>query len=102
MLIIGRAIAGVGGSGLLNGSYTIIASIVPTAKQPCMRSYSPSIKGRAAANLLDSIPWSPDGSFVLWFISRPVDWRCFDRVRELEMVYFFPSADDRLIHNSNS
>jgi MFS family permease len=36
MLIIGRAVAGLGGSGLLNGGYTIIHSIVPMEKQPCI------------------------------------------------------------------
>jgi len=33
MLIIGRAVAGLGASGLLNGGYTIVALIVPIAKQ---------------------------------------------------------------------
>jgi MFS family permease len=38
MLIIGRAVAGLGASGLLNGGYTIVALIVPVAKQPGRRS----------------------------------------------------------------
>lgn len=33
MLIVGRAVAGIGASGLLNGGYTIVALIVPAAKQ---------------------------------------------------------------------
>ncbi|KAK3944445.1 major facilitator superfamily domain-containing protein [Diplogelasinospora grovesii] len=37
MLIIGRAVAGLGASGLLNGGYTIVALIVPVAKQPGLR-----------------------------------------------------------------
>jgi MFS family permease len=33
MLIVGRAVAGLGGSGLLNGGYTMIALAVPVEKQ---------------------------------------------------------------------
>ncbi|KAL3426138.1 major facilitator superfamily transporter [Phlyctema vagabunda] len=34
MLIVGRAVAGLGGSGLLNGGYTIVHASVPLHKQP--------------------------------------------------------------------
>jgi MFS family permease len=34
MFIIGRAIAGIGGSGLLNGGFTVIATVSPTPKRP--------------------------------------------------------------------
>ena len=34
MLIIGRAIAGIGGSGLMNGGFTIIATVSPIEKRP--------------------------------------------------------------------
>jgi hypothetical protein len=34
MLIIGRAIAGLGSSGLINGGLTIIAASVPLVKRP--------------------------------------------------------------------
>ncbi|RYP44830.1 hypothetical protein DL768_008750 [Monosporascus sp. mg162] len=37
MLIIGRSVAGLGASGLLNGGYTILALIVPVAKQAGFR-----------------------------------------------------------------
>jgi hypothetical protein len=37
MLILGRAVSGMGASGLLNGSYTVVASIVPMAKQARMK-----------------------------------------------------------------
>jgi MFS family permease len=36
MLIIGRAVAGVGGSGLVNGALTIIAASLPIHKRPGM------------------------------------------------------------------
>lgn len=34
MLIIGRAIAGMGGSGLMNGAIAILSSAAPREKQP--------------------------------------------------------------------
>jgi MFS family permease len=34
MLIVGRAIAGMGTSGIMNGAFTIIAGCVPMAKRP--------------------------------------------------------------------
>jgi MFS family permease len=34
MLIIGRAVAGLGGSGLSNGALTILSASVPMAKRP--------------------------------------------------------------------
>ena len=46
MLIIGRAVAGLGASGLLNGSYTIIAISLPLAKQPCSETNSLGYKNR--------------------------------------------------------
>ncbi|KAJ9148365.1 MFS general substrate transporter [Pleurostoma richardsiae] len=36
MLIVGRAVAGMGGSGLLNGALIILNSCVPPAKQPAL------------------------------------------------------------------
>ncbi|KAK0723559.1 major facilitator superfamily domain-containing protein, partial [Lasiosphaeria miniovina] len=37
MLIGGRAIAGIGASGLLNGGYTVLALVVPPARQAALR-----------------------------------------------------------------
>jgi hypothetical protein len=34
MLIIGRAVAGLGASGILNGAYNIVHAAVPLPKQP--------------------------------------------------------------------
>ena len=34
MLIVGRAVAGLGSSGLMNGALTIIAAILPPHRQP--------------------------------------------------------------------
>ena len=36
MLIVGRAIAGLGASGLLNGGYSIVHASVPLHEQPCI------------------------------------------------------------------
>jgi MFS family permease len=35
MLIVGRAVAGMGSSGLMNGAMTIVAACVPGHKSPC-------------------------------------------------------------------
>lgn len=89
MLIVGRAFAGLGGSGLFNGSYTIIASILPAAKQPSTVAQYPHIKRDSAANqdaFKHSVSWHLNGAFLLWPVSRPIDWRCSDRVRNMEMV----------------
>ncbi len=40
MLIIGRSIAGLGGSGILNGCYTVLHVSVPRERQPCTAHYS--------------------------------------------------------------
>lgn len=37
MLIVGRAVAGMGGAGIVNGALTIIALCVPIQKRPSMR-----------------------------------------------------------------
>lgn len=36
MLIVGRAVAGMGGSGIQNGAFTIVAGSVPMPKRPGM------------------------------------------------------------------
>jgi hypothetical protein len=43
MLIVGRAVAGVGGSGLLNGGLTIIRACVPIEKSASMEATPPSL-----------------------------------------------------------
>lgn len=34
MLIVGRAVAGMGGSGILNGAFTIVSGCVPMSRRP--------------------------------------------------------------------
>lgn len=41
MLIVGRAIAGMGGSGIINGALTILASSLPLHKRPSMPVSNP-------------------------------------------------------------
>lgn len=36
MLIVGRAVAGMGGSGILNGAFTIVSGCVPMSRRPTM------------------------------------------------------------------
>lgn len=39
-LIVGRAVAGLGTSGILNGAFTIISGCVPMSRRPSMMFYS--------------------------------------------------------------
>ncbi len=50
MLIVGRAVAGLGGSGLLNGGYTMVALAVPVAKQAGQHS---NPRGRGGQRLIN-------------------------------------------------
>ncbi|KAL1881219.1 hypothetical protein Daus18300_001070 [Diaporthe australafricana] len=43
MLIVGRAVAGLGSSGLMNGTLTIISAILPVAKQPAVMGINVSL-----------------------------------------------------------
>jgi MFS family permease len=59
MLIVGRAIAGIGGSGLLNGGLTIIRACVPPQK---IASKRVSFQGIDCYVLkLGSVPWNSNG-----------------------------------------
>jgi hypothetical protein len=40
MLILGLAVSGMGASGLVNGSFTIIAASAPPERQPCKSAVS--------------------------------------------------------------
>jgi hypothetical protein len=39
MLIVGRAVSGMGGAGLVNGALTILANAVPLARRACKKPY---------------------------------------------------------------
>jgi MFS family permease len=56
MLIVGRAIAGMGTSGILNGAFTIIAGCVPMAKRPSVYLYL--ISDSSITDTFDSSDWS--------------------------------------------
>lgn len=49
MLIVGRAVAGIGTSGIQNGGLTIIAACVPLEKRPGKKT-SPSPEDQHVAN----------------------------------------------------
>ena len=40
MLIVGRAVGGMGGSGMMNGGLTIIVACVPMHKRACKHTWS--------------------------------------------------------------
>jgi hypothetical protein len=61
MLIVGRTIAGIGGSGVLNGGLVVLATVVSADKR-ARRSYL----SLSSTSLLipDSISWSYDGIYM--------------------------------------
>jgi MFS family permease len=54
MLIVGRAIAGIGGSDLLNGGLTIIRAYVPNEKSASMKATPSSLFGGNSLTFCDS------------------------------------------------
>ena len=51
ILIIGRAVSGLGGSGIVNGAFTIFAATASIEKRPC-KSFLPKLPSHAASNKL--------------------------------------------------
>lgn len=64
MLIVGRAVAGMGGSGLTNGAITILASAAPKQQQPrkCWSRVDRSDFGDGILTKLHSVNRDHDGS----------------------------------------
>lgn len=61
MLIVGRAIAGLGGSGLQNGALTIISACVPLQKRAGMAMFSSFYSNTLLTSSSRSTPWIHDG-----------------------------------------
>lgn len=51
MLIVGRAVAGLGGSGLMNGGITILNSCIPPAKQPGVNAFKTILDPKIPADV---------------------------------------------------
>lgn len=101
MLIIGRAVAGIGGSGLINGALIILNACVAPHRQPGMSKTARSIL--KSANKYLSFVRDLDGKYVCpksksfaitkcpysrpaWNCLRAADWWRLHRVCQLEMV----------------
>ncbi len=74
--IVGRAIAGMGGAGLMNGAMTIIANCVPLHRQPTLMG-------------------DPDGLRSARGCMRPPHRRRSDAVLNMAMVFLYQPADWR-------
>ncbi|KAH8163366.1 hypothetical protein CIB48_g4886 [Xylaria polymorpha] len=114
MLIVGRAVAGIGASGILNGGYTILALIVPPSRQAALRGVliglsflgllaGPLIGGAFTSNANATWRWCfyinlPTGALVALFliIIRIPDYRVagdgkqtiLERLRKLDVPGF--------------
>jgi MFS family permease len=101
MLIVGRAIAGIGSSGILNGAFTIIAACVPLVKRPgtfhwLVYNYSivnivPALIGSMMGGKLTPIPCHQlyiysSSSFAAWSGHWTFGWRSTNAIYNLEMV----------------
>ncbi|KAH8807090.1 major facilitator superfamily domain-containing protein [Xylogone sp. PMI_703] len=68
MLIVGRAVAGMGGSGLVNGALTILSSAVPLVRRPLMLGILMGV-----ANIANAL-----GPFIGGSLTQYASWRwCF-------------------------
>jgi hypothetical protein len=66
MLIVGRAVAGLGTAGLLNGGLTIVANSVPMERRPGMCDTYIHLANWLHGHKLAKITRSPDGVLTWW------------------------------------
>jgi MFS family permease len=85
MFIMGRAIAGCGAAGVLNGAFTIIAASAPLDKRPGMKTLFPLTDGFA------DFPPSAHGyshrNCFSWNNIRASNWRWAHTTCELALVF---------------
>lgn len=77
MLIIGRAIAGLGASGIINGGYNIVHAIVTPAKHSCTY-WAPSKHHTCILIYNRSVSGNFGRLCTTWLASRTVGRRSFD------------------------
>lgn len=93
MFILGRAVAGCGGAGILNGAFVIIAAAAPMGARPS-KPFSPI----ATTAILITFGlgcrthWYHPWGGINRSCYRPTHWGSFDAACELEMVYAFQPA----------
>jgi len=85
MLIIGRAIAGLGSSGLLNGAYTILNASLPLPKQPS-KDHGPLGDELSVILTLSRVSWRSHWYLTAWCHRRTTGWRSVNTIRLMEMV----------------
>lgn len=82
MLIVGRAVAGLGGSGLMNGGLTILAACAPPEKRPALLGFMMGCKYTWLRLLIRTDEDSCTNGNTDWAIA----WWSIDAVCQLEMV----------------
>ena len=101
MLIGGRALAGAGAAGLMNGSLTIISEGTSLEKRPCKStSRSHEVIELTMVQCIPGFSWAVSTSRQGWYRylanvlsswtagyrHRPIDWGCIDGTCFLEVV----------------
>lgn len=99
MFIIGRAVAGLGTSGILNGAFTIIAGCVPMHKRPALIGFVSG--GMSKSNQYHELYVDECSSFTTWIGSRTIDRRSTNAICKLEMVLVQPHYFLYIIRDSN-
>lgn len=93
MFILGRAVAGCGGAGILNGAFVIIAAAAPMGARPSkLLSPIASTAILITFGICCRTHWYYSRSSIYRSCYRPTHWGSFDAACELEMVYAFQSA----------
>ncbi|KAL2065962.1 hypothetical protein VTL71DRAFT_3632 [Oculimacula yallundae] len=105
MFIIGRAIGGIGGAGLINGALTIIASAAPVERRPMLVGaiMSVAVVGQAVGPLIGgaftqyaswrwcfyiNLPAGAVTALILFFIEIPDERKAFKTHKTLKGLFF--------------
>ena len=83
MLIVGRAIAGVGAAGISSGAYTVLSASVPLEKRPGKLS---DMNESVRLILIKSNAGNTDGNCSVGYNLRTSGWRCIHNRLYLAVV----------------
>jgi len=83
MLIVGRAIAGVGAAGISSGAYTVLSASVPLEKRPGKLS---GVNAKLKANSCKSNAGTTHGNCPAGYNLRTSGWRCLHNRLHLAVV----------------
>ena len=86
MLIVGRAVAGIGAAGLFSGALVIVSNMVPLRQRPSKSRNLSTVRATRHANSGESLHWHR--GILLWYCQYiwAVAWWGLHTAFELEMV----------------